>query len=121
NLIRGHYSNTQLSKPYPFCLAYALEKEPQDLGNVAEWQIEYKWDGIRGQFIKRNNEVFIWSRGEELVTSQFPEIREALLQWEGSFVIDGEILAFKDQQVLNFSELQKRLNRKNISKKTLEE
>ena len=120
-LIHGHYTDTQLSKPYPFCLAYALEKEPEELGGIDEWQAEYKWDGIRGQLIKRNGEVFIWSRGEELVTEQFPEIRDDLLQWKDDFVVDGELLAFKDGRVLNFSELQKRLNRKSLSKKMLEE
>lgn len=120
-LIHGHYTDTQLSKPYPFCLAYALEKEPEELGRKDEWQAEYKWDGIRGQLIKRNGEVFIWSRGEELVTEQFPEIRDDLLQWKDDFVVDGELLAFKDGRVLNFSELQKRLNRKSLSKKMLEE
>lgn len=121
DLIQGKYADTQLSKPYPFCLAYALEKEPQDLGEINDWQAEYKWDGIRGQFIKRDGEVFIWSRGEELVTDQFPEIRDQLMNWKGNFVMDGEILAYKENQVLNFSELQKRLNRKNLSKKMLEE
>lgn len=121
DLIQGKYADTQLSKPYPFCLAYALEKEPEDLGEINEWQAEYKWDGIRGQFIKRDGEVFIWSRGEELVTDQFPEIKEQLMNWKGDFVIDGEILAYKDNQILNFSELQKRLNRKNLTKKMLEE
>lgn len=120
-LIRGEYTDTQLSKPYPFCLAYPVEKELEELGNTFDWQAEYKWDGIRGQFIKRHNEVFIWSRGKELITEQFPEIRETLLQWNGDFVIDGEILVYKDGQVLNFSELQKRLNRKTISRKMLEE
>lgn len=120
-LIRGQYTDTQLSKPYPFCLAYALEKEPEELGDIAGWQAEYKWDGIRGQLIKRNGEVFIWSRGEELVTGQFPEISEALLQLDGDFVIDGELLAFRDGEVLHFSELQKRLNRKSLSRKILEE
>jgi len=120
-LVKGEYADTQLSKPYPFCLAYALEKEADDLGNLEDWQIEYKWDGIRGQFIKREGEVFIWSRGQELVTDQFPEIKKALLEFEGDFVLDGEILAVKNNQILNFSELQKRLNRKNISKKMLEE
>lgn len=120
-LVNGHYTDTQLSKPYPFCLAYALDKAPEDLGNIDEWQAEYKWDGIRGQFIKRNGEVFIWSRGEELVTGQFPEIRDELLQWQGDFVIDGEILVIKEDQVLNFSELQKRLNRKTLTKKMMEE
>ncbi|PRD46594.1 ATP-dependent DNA ligase [Sphingobacterium haloxyli] len=121
DLIKGHYTDTQLSKPYPFCLAYPLEKELNELGNVKDWQIEYKWDGIRGQFIKRNEEVFIWSRGEELVTDQFPEIRDSLQQWHGNFVIDGEILVVKEQTVMNFSALQKRLNRKTVSKKLLEE
>ena len=120
-LIRGEYTQTNLSKPYPFCLAYALEKGLEDLGNITDWQVEYKWDGIRGQLIKRGGEVFIWSRGEELVTDQFPEIRDELLRWSGNFVIDGELLAYRDGQVLNFSALQKRLNRKNLSKKMLEE
>ncbi|QES93939.1 ATP-dependent DNA ligase [Empedobacter brevis] len=120
-LIKGDYTATHLSKPYPFCLAYALEKEIEDLGETQDWLVEYKWDGIRGQFIKREGEVFIWSRGEELVTDQFPEIRDELFQWKGNFVLDGEILAFKNEQVLNFTELQKRLNRKNLTKKILDE
>lgn len=110
-----------MAKPYPFCLAYPLEKEVENLGEVQDWQVEYKWDGIRGQLIKRQEEVFIWSRGEELVTEQFPEIRDALLAMEGSFVLDGEILAYRSGKVLNFAELQKRLNRKHLSKKILEE
>lgn len=119
-LIRGAYSDTNLSKPYPFCLAYPIDKELKELGYPDDWQAEYKWDGIRGQFIKRKGEVFIWSRGEELVTDQFPELKTALQQMQGDFVLDGEILAYRDG-VLNFSELQKRLNRKNVSKKMLEE
>lgn len=120
-LIKGEYTDTNLSKPYPFCLAYALEKKLEDLGSEDEWQVEYKWDGIRGQMIKRNEEIFIWSRGEELVTAQFPEIEDELKSWKGNFVLDGEILAFKDNSVLNFNELQKRLNRKSLTKKMLEE
>lgn len=120
-LVRGEYTDTRISQPYPFCLAYALEKEPAALGTISEWQAEYKWDGIRGQFIKRNDQVFIWSRGEELVTDQFPEIKNTLLQWKGNFVIDGELLVVKNKTVANFSELQKRLNRKTITKKMLEE
>lgn len=120
-LVNGHYADTQLSKPYPFCLAYPLDKAPEELGSIGEWQAEYKWDGIRGQFIKRSGEVFIWSRGEELVTAQFPEIRDELLQWQGDFVIDGEILVMKENKVLNFSELQKRLNRKTLTRKMMEE
>ncbi len=121
DLVHGRYTNTQLSKPYPFCLAYALEKEPEELGDIAEWQAEYKWDGMRAQVIKRESSIFIWSRGEELVTGQFPEITDTLQQWKGNFVMDGELLVYKDGQVMNFAELQKRLNRKTLSKKILEE
>ncbi|RKS98196.1 ATP-dependent DNA ligase [Chryseobacterium defluvii] len=118
-LISAEKINPDNSKPYPFCLAYALEKELPELGNPDEWLIEYKWDGIRGQIIRRNDEVFIWSRGEEMITEQFPEIAETIQAMKGNFVIDGEILAVKEGNVLNFNELQKRLNRKNITKKMM--
>ena len=116
-LIQGTNINPDNSKPYPFCLAYPLEKTLAELGDLEDWQAEYKWDGIRGQFIRRNNEVFIWSRGEELVNAQFPELVSALEEMDGDFVLDGEILAVKNEEVLNFNELQKRLNRKTISVK----
>ncbi len=121
DLIQGTNINPDNSKPYPFCLAYPLEKTPEELGDHEEWQVEYKWDGIRGQFIKRNDEVFIWSRGEELVNAQFPELVEAFQKVEGNFVLDGEILAVREDEVLNFNELQKRLNRKTISAKMMKE
>lgn len=121
DLIEGTHINEDNSKPYPFCLAYPLDKELTELGEPDQWQAEYKWDGIRGQIIKRNNEVFIWSRGEELVTSQFPELEQAAANLEGDFVIDGEILVVKDEKVLNFQELQKRLNRKNVTRKMLDQ
>lgn len=121
SLIKGEYTDTQLSKPYPFCLAYPLEGGIESLEDLEQWQIEYKWDGIRGQIIKRKEEIFIWSRGEELVTDQFPELVNAITTIPGDFVIDGEILAIRDHTVLNFAELQKRLNRKNLTKKILEE
>ncbi|MDH7912551.1 ATP-dependent DNA ligase [Winogradskyella sp. SYSU M77433] len=120
-LIHGSHINYDNSKPYPFCLAYALEKEPNELGNPEDWIVEQKWDGIRGQIVNRNNEIFIWSRGEELVTKQFPELVEAFSNFKDDFVIDGEILATKDNDVLLFNDLQKRLNRKNVTKKLLEE
>lgn len=120
-LISAENVNPDNSKPYPFCLAYPLEKDLEELGTPDEWLIEYKWDGIRGQIIKRNDEVFIWSRGEELITEQFPEIKDVVQKMKGNFVIDGEILAVKDDKVLNFNELQKRLNRKTLTKKMLSE
>ncbi|CAA7196094.1 ATP-dependent DNA ligase [Chryseobacterium potabilaquae] len=120
-LILAEKINPDNSKPYPFCLAYPLEKKWEELGAASDWLVEYKWDGIRGQIIKRNDEVFIWSRGEELITNQFPEIVETIKEKKGSFVLDGEILAVKDGKILNFNELQKRLNRKTLTKKMREE
>lgn len=120
-LVTGQFTEVNKSQPYPFCLAYALDKNLEDLGNRADWQIEYKWDGIRAQLIKRDDELFIWSRGEELLNDQFPEMIQALRIIPFDFVIDGELLVVKNGEVLNFSELQKRLNRKTIPKKMLEE
>ncbi|WP_178987978.1 ATP-dependent DNA ligase [Winogradskyella schleiferi] len=121
DLINGSHINYDNSKPYPFCLAYALEKELPDLGEPEDWMVEQKWDGIRGQIVKRNNEIYIWSRGEELVTEQFPELVETISKFKHDFVIDGEILAMKDNSVLLFNDLQKRLNRKNVTKKLLQD
>jgi DNA ligase-1 len=120
-LIQGAHVNTDNSWPYPFCLAYALETPPENLGPTSDWQAEWKWDGIRGQIVKRNGELFIWSRGEELVTDQFPELHFLRDELEDGTVLDGEILAVKDGNVLSFSTLQQRLNRKTINKSQLNE
>jgi DNA ligase-1 len=120
-LIEGLHVNTDSSWPYPFCLAYALDGEPANLGAPAEWQAEWKWDGIRGQIVKRNGELFIWSRGEELVTEQFPELHFLNEVLPDGTVLDGEILSVKDGRVQAFSILQQRLNRKTINKKQLQE
>jgi ATP-dependent DNA ligase len=98
-----------------------LRKDLQELGAPNDWLVEQKWDGIRGQIVKRNNEIFIWSRGESLVTTQFPELVDAMYNFKDDFVIDGEILAMKDSAVLLFNDLQKRLNRKHVTKKLLED
>ena len=121
DLLSESASITDFSKPYPFYLAYALEEEPENLGDINEWQAEWKWDGIRGQMIKRNNELFIWSRGEELMTDKFPEyfILKDLLP--DGVVIDGEIIPAVDGKPLPFSVLQTRIGRKNIGKKQLQE
>jgi DNA ligase-1 len=109
------------SKPYPFYLAYAIEEEVSNLGAPDEWQAEWKWDGIRGQIIKRNNQLFVWSRGEDLITDKFPEFAALMPKLPDGVVIDGEILPYKDGQVLNFNVLQTRIGRKNITKKNLQE
>ena len=118
-LVEGFHVNTDNSWPYPFCLAYALEITPDQLGDPADWQAEWKWDGIRGQIVKRNGELFIWSRGEELVTEQFPELHFLKEELEDGTVLDGEILSVKDGNVQAFSILQQRLNRKTINKSQL--
>lgn len=109
------------SKPYPFCLAYPLE-DIQALGTINEWQIEYKWDGIRGQLIKRGDTITLWSRGEEIITPSFPEIVAGIAQLDFEGVLDGEIIAwdFEKNQPRPFTNLQKRLGRKSPGKKTLE-
>lgn len=111
--------HTDISQPYPFYLAYALEGDVQDLGAAEAWQAEWKWDGIRGQIILRKNEIFVWSRGEELVTDKFPEfhILKNLLP-EGT-VLDGEIMCYADGKPLPFQILQTRIGRKNVTAKIL--
>ena len=126
-LLSTEHSAADNSKPYPFYLAYAVENDISGLGTPDEWQAEWKWDGIRGQIIKRNNELFVWSRGEELMTEKFPEykILEALLP--NGIAIDGEIISLgeiPDGQhfaPLPFAALQTRIGRKNITKKQLTE
>jgi DNA ligase-1 len=112
---------TDFSKPYPFYLAYALEDEPSSLGEPANWQAEWKWDGIRGQLIKRNNELFVWSRGEELLTEKFPEYSTLKDLLPDGIVLDGEIIPSVDGKPLPFAILQTRIGRKNITKKQLQE
>ena len=110
---------SDISKPYPFYLAYALEGDAADLGKESDWQAEWKWDGIRSQFIKREGELFLWSRGEELITDKYPEFAPLADVTPDGWVIDGELLVHKDGQVRPFNELQKRIGRKTVSKKTL--
>jgi DNA ligase-1 len=109
------------SKPYPFFLAYALEDEASSLGDPSEWQAEWKWDGIRGQIIKRNNELYVWSRGEDLMTEKFPEYQSLKDALPNGIAIDGEIIPSIDQKPLPFALLQTRIGRKNVTKKQLQE
>ncbi|MBY5932064.1 ATP-dependent DNA ligase [Tateyamaria omphalii] len=109
------------SRPYPFYLAYALEDAPEDLGAPADWQADWKWDGIRGQLILRGGEHFVWSRGEELMTDRFPELARARDFIPDGTVLDGELLAWGDGAPQNFNALQKRIGRKTVPKKLLTE
>ncbi len=110
-----------IARPFPFHLAHQMDFPPEDLGAVSDWQAEWKWDGIRAQVIKRKDEVFAWSRGEDLITERFPEIAKAAAELPNGTVLDGEILPWVDGKVMPFTELQKRIGRKNLTPKILAE
>jgi DNA ligase-1 len=99
------------SRPHPFFLAAPLEQEPSTLGDLADWMVEWKWDGIRAQLVRRGGAVHLWSRGEELITARFPEVAAAATHLPDGTVLDGEILAFRDDRPLPFSALQQRIGR----------
>lgn len=113
--------NEEDSRPYPFYLAYPKEQATNDLGDVNNWILEYKWDGIRGQLVKRNNSLHVWSRGEELVTDKYPEYEAITKSLPNGIVLDGEILAMQDGKPLSFHLLQQRIGRKTVTKKQLQE
>jgi DNA ligase-1 len=126
-------------QPYPFFLAHALAQPVEQfealLGPVSRWQVEWKWDGIRAQVVKRAGQLWIWSRGEELVTDRFPELGTLIHGLPDGTVIDGEIVVWKSAQpdtedafnphsptapaVQPFALLQQRIGRKTLSKKIL--
>jgi DNA ligase-1 len=120
-LLSEHVLSTDWSKPYPFYLAYAIEENVEELGDPKNWQVEWKWDGIRGQLIKRNGTLFVWSRGEELMTEKFPEYHSLQALLPDGIAIDGEIIPSIDRKPLPFALLQTRIGRKNVTKKQLQE
>jgi len=108
----SHAQTTEdLSRPYPFFLASPLEDPVESLGPRDEWIVEWKWDGIRAQLVRRAGDVHLWSRGEELITHRFPEIAAAATRLPDGTVLDGEVLAFRDNRPLPFSALQQRIGR----------
>lgn len=111
-------------QPYPFFLAHGLSQPVEQfdalLGSPADWQVEWKWDGIRAQLVKREGRLWVWSRGEELVTERFPELHSLVSGLPDGTVIDGEIVVWKDA-VQPFALLQQRIGRKTLSKKVLED
>jgi DNA ligase-1 len=113
--------DADISRPYPFYLAYPLESSLESLGLPGEWQAEWKWDGIRSQVIRRQGRTFIWTRGEELVTDRFPELAAAAEFLPDGTVLDGEIMPWKDGQPLPFAQLQRRIGRKSLGPKILAE
>jgi len=112
---------SDLGLPYPFFLAHPLQSDPATLGAPSDWLIEWKWDGIRAQLVKRGGRVWLWSRGEDLITDRFPELAALGAALPDGTVIDGEILAWEPggDAPLPFSRLQPRITRKTLSKKVL--
>ncbi|WP_412505305.1 ATP-dependent DNA ligase [Roseovarius sp. SYSU LYC5161] len=121
-LIESPDAGTNLSRPYPFCLAHGLDDTPPEtLGAPSDWRAEWKWDGIRGQLIVRGGSHFVWSRGEDLMTDRFPELARARDFIPPGTVLDGEIVAWDGTRPLPFNALQKRIGRKMVPRKLLHE
>jgi DNA ligase-1 len=108
-------------QPYPFFLAHGLEqRDPSSLGPLSDWQVEWKYDGMRAQLVSREGKNWLWSRGEDLITERFPEL--AALSLPDGVVIDGEILIWRSGNApAPFADLQKRMGRKQVSARLLGE
>ena len=122
-LISEDGAETSPSQPYPFFLASPLEEDKFSTESMPDWQAEWKWDGIRAQIIKRQGEIFIWSRGEDLITHQFPEFGDYFLALPDGYVFDGEIVCWDQEgdRPMPFNALQKRLGRKRVTQKLMAE
>ena len=118
-LLTGDAEGADPGQPYPFFLAHPLEDTLEDLGSIDDWQAEWKWDGIRAQLLRRERQVLVWSRGEELMTDRFPEVRDIGRMLPEGTVLDGEILAWRGDKPLIFGVLQRRIGRKKLTPKIL--
>lgn len=121
SLLQSDATIGRRSQPYPFFLAHPLETDPAMLGEFGDWQAEWKWDGIRAQLIRREGQLYLWSRGEELLTDRFPEILADAGRLRDGTVLDGEILAWKQGRALPFNDLQRRIGRTNLTRRTLKD
>ena len=110
-------------QPYPFFLAHqldaAVEEFDSKLGPPGDWLVEWKYDGIRAQLVKRAGRVWVWSRGEELMTDRFPEVVALAAALPDGTVLDGEIVVWKGAGPAPFNLLQQRIGRKTLNKKVL--
>ncbi|HEX4509962.1 MAG TPA: ATP-dependent DNA ligase [Burkholderiaceae bacterium] len=116
----GHHA-TERGQPYPFFLAHPLQAPVESLGPRADWLVEWKWDGIRAQFMRRGSESWLWSRGEDLLNGRFPEIDAAHARLPDDTVLDGEIVVWREGHVQPFAQLQKRIGRKDVTRRILQE
>lgn len=111
----------QAGQPFPFFLAQPLTAEPASLGARDDWLVEWKWDGIRAQLIRRMGRTWIWSRGEELMSDRFPELQALQPPMPDGTVLDGELVcwAADADAPMSFARLQHRIGRKHLSGKIL--
>lgn len=112
-VLSGEVSAERALAPLPFYLASPLDGDPESLGDRDAWLAEWKYDGIRAQLVCRGGRASVWSRGEELISAQFPELIRAASDLPRDAVLDGEILIWSDDADAPrpFAELQTRLNR----------
>lgn len=118
-LLNADARDSDISRPYPFCLAYPIAGDVMSLGAPSNYLAEWKWDGIRAQLVRRNNTTFLWSRGEESLQGRFPEIETASHVLANGTVLDGEILAWTEDRPMTFADLQIRIQRKRVGPKLL--
>jgi DNA ligase-1 len=120
DLLSAEVLASDRQQPYPFFLASPVEADVASLGEIADWLLEGKWDGIRLQLIRRDGEVALWSRGEERLDGRFPEIETAAERLRRDCVIDGELLGWRDCDTpLPFAALQTRIQRRKPGPKIL--
>jgi len=74
--------------------------------------LEEKYDGIRCQVHKQGARVELYSRDLNRITAQFPELAQTIADLAADVILDGELLAWRDDRALPFAELQRRLGRK---------
>jgi len=102
-------NNNAFCNPWPFNPIIKLDQDIEDLGNVNLWIAEWKWNGIRSQIIKRENQVYIWSHDDDLINDLLPELCELGSFLPDGTVIEGIIIPLKNNAPLPESELQKRI------------
>ena len=122
-------------KPYPFYLAQSWSRPLGEmlpaLGPPSEWIVEWKFDGIRAQLLKRSENWRLWSRGEELISDAYPDLEPLARALPSGAALDGELVVLippaGDYPVDSldglalFASLQQRLGRKIVSEKTMRE
>ena len=115
---------TQVSMRLFHPIKFMLATPAADLADIArimpeKFLVEDKFDGIRAQAHVKDDRVAIYSRTMDEITHRFPELIEPLKLLVTDAIIDGEIVPAHDNLILPFSELQKRLGRKNVGNQLL--